>query len=91
MVLGLGEGAAPLGRQAGADGGRQRPRQVVGGVPVPGQRRGQRRVGAGEAGARPAERGGQAGVQAAPLAGQERVVDRLLDQRVPESWPSVLT
>ena len=82
VVLGLGEGVAPLGGQAGLDRGRQGPRQVVGGVPVPGQLRGKRRVGTGvarvrlaEPGAARRQRAGQAAVQAGPLAGQEPAVN----------------
>jgi hypothetical protein len=77
MPLGLGEGVARQGLEAGADGRGQGARLVPGGVPMDGDLRGGGR-------SRPAgqlgpglQLPGERGVQAGPLAGQQLGVDRL--------------
>ena len=80
LRLRLGEGIAGLVGVARRDRRLERARQVVGRVPVVGELRGTRRVAERARLERPRERG----VQPGALARQQVVVDRLLEQRVPE-------
>ncbi len=79
----LGGRVGGRGAGRGVDRGGQRAGQVEGGVPVAGQRAGQRRLVAGQAGVG-GQRLGVGGVQVGPLAGQHVLIHRVPGQRVPE-------
>ncbi len=80
LIDGLRVCVPRLGRGSGRDRRFERTWQVMGRVPVVGQLRGMGRVASGSRLERPGERR----VQTRPLARQQVVVDRLLQQGVPE-------